>query len=346
MAGPWITQRTLAEKLGCHVTTVSLALRNHESLPLATREKIQRLAREMGYSPDPALSSLIAYRRAIKPLRSGAVIGYLTSWNQEFGWRESFCDVAFFTGAQSRATELGYKFEHFWLRAPGLSAKRWNRIFQTRDLAGLILAPRSTGRWHLRLNWKEFCAVKIDPSMFWPPLHCVTNNQMEAMRLAVRQAFRHGYRRIGVAMRASHNERVNRYWSASFFDEQARRPNLVNIPICLPRQWQEKTVLQWVRKHKPDVILTTHLKVEGWLKNAGYRIPEDIGFIDLDRCNENPAGRAGINQQHSQVGATAVDILISQIQSNRRGLPLTAQVILMGNSWVNGNTIRPLPKRG
>ncbi|HEX4086012.1 MAG TPA: LacI family DNA-binding transcriptional regulator [Chthoniobacteraceae bacterium] len=339
MPGRWITQRDIAEKIGVHVTTVSLALRNHPSISAATRGKIQELARNLGYSPNPALSSLIAYRRAVKPIRSESVIGFLTPYESERAFRQCLCDVEFFSGAQKRAQELGYKLDCFWLRQPGLTARRWNTILQTRNLAGLIVGPLPTGRGHLRLDWGRFSAVKIDPNIFWPPLHCITNNQLEAMRLAMRTAFHHGYRRIGVAMRHSHNERVNRYWSASYLDEQSRQPKCIPIPMCLPRDWGEKVFLDWVSACQPDVVLSTHVKVQGWLTKAGYRVPEDIGFIDLD-CFDHSGIRAGINQQHRQVGSTAVDTLISLIHNNEKGLPETPRTILLGNCWVEGKTIR------
>jgi LacI family transcriptional regulator len=345
MISKWVTQRDIAQKASVHITTVSLALRNHPSIPPVTRDKIQKLAQELGYCPNPGLSSLIAYRRAIKPIRTDSVIGYLTSWKTADEWKSDFCYVDFYESAKKRALELGYKFEHFWLRAPGLTSKRWNRIFQTRNLAGLILAPLPLGRGHLRLDWTGFCAVKIDPSLVWPPLHCITNNQLEAMRLAIRHAYRHGYRRMGLAMKLSANEHVNRYWSASFLDEQARRPNLAQIPMCMPQQWQESTFIKWVKKHKPDVVLSFHLKIEGWLKNAGLQIPKDIGFIDLD-CSDLSGKRAGINQQHKEVGTTAIDTLVTLMQNNEKGLPATPRTILMGNSWIEGKTIRTLdPKK-
>ena len=54
--------KDIAIKAGVHVTTVSLALRNHQRIPEATRKRIRELAKKMGYQPDPLLRSLTAYR--------------------------------------------------------------------------------------------------------------------------------------------------------------------------------------------------------------------------------------------------------------------------------------------
>ena len=57
-----VTLADIAVRAEVHVTTVSLALRNHPRLPAQTRERIQELAKKMGYVPDPFLRALVAYR--------------------------------------------------------------------------------------------------------------------------------------------------------------------------------------------------------------------------------------------------------------------------------------------
>jgi len=47
------TVRLIAETCGYSRSSVSLALRGDPRLPEATREKILRVARELGYRPNP-----------------------------------------------------------------------------------------------------------------------------------------------------------------------------------------------------------------------------------------------------------------------------------------------------
>ena len=49
-----ITQKELAALAGVHPSTVSLALAGDPRLPPPTRERLQRLAREHRYAPNPA----------------------------------------------------------------------------------------------------------------------------------------------------------------------------------------------------------------------------------------------------------------------------------------------------
>ena len=62
MNKPRVLMKDVAKEAGVHQTTVSLALRNHPSLPKSTRDRIQELAHSMGYRPDPAISAIAAQR--------------------------------------------------------------------------------------------------------------------------------------------------------------------------------------------------------------------------------------------------------------------------------------------
>lgn len=55
---PRIRMLDVARKAGVDKSTVSLALSGSPKLPEATRSRIQRIAEELGYTPDPGLARL------------------------------------------------------------------------------------------------------------------------------------------------------------------------------------------------------------------------------------------------------------------------------------------------
>ena len=61
--------KDIARVANVHQTTVSLALNNDPRITVATKDKIQRIAKEMGYVPDPTLRSLVSYRRTTRKPR-------------------------------------------------------------------------------------------------------------------------------------------------------------------------------------------------------------------------------------------------------------------------------------
>jgi LacI family transcriptional regulator len=339
---PRVTMRDIAKRAEVHVTTVSLALRNHPNLSLATRQRIQKLAQSMEYRPDPMLSALWAYRKLAKPVRHPLTLGYVTATPKGKGMKIYEAHQKIHQGAKEHAEKLGYEFQEYWLHEPGMTTKRWNKILTTRNLSGLIFVHSGIARSHIRLDWDRFCAVRIDPPLVWPRLHSIGNNQYRCMQIAVREARRHGYRKIGLAMNQWLNEHVDLLWSAGFLAEQHRHLFGKQIPMLISREWNQKIFTKWFLRHRPDVIVSQHIEILGWLKELGLKVPQDIGFIDLD-CMDLTGARAGIHQHHDRVGAVAVEVLARMSQQNERGIPTVPQTILIDGSWVEGSTIRKAP---
>src|SRR4051812_43686224 len=109
MPFPRITMKDVARKMGVHVSTVSLALRNSAELPVATRERVQAVARELGYQADPMLSALTAYRSGCAPLRFQATVAMIYDFQSGAELdAASASNRNFFTGAARKGEELGY----------------------------------------------------------------------------------------------------------------------------------------------------------------------------------------------------------------------------------------------
>ncbi len=76
----------------------------------------------------------------------------------------------------------------------------------------------------------------------------------------------------------------------------------------------------WLRREKPDAILTLYHVVQRWLENAGLRAPRDIALIQMERRRSD---WAGMNQHNDLIGAAAVEMLIGMIHHDQaaRRLP-------------------------
>ena len=340
-----ITQRDIARHLGVHVTTVSMALRHHASLPPRTWRRVEDAARRLHYVPDPALAALMSYRRGASPRQAKQTLAYLTCWPQRDEWKPRYSHRLLYEGAQARAAELGYGLTHEWLHELGRKESSRSRVLKTRNYAGILVAPLPSGRGHLRpargarLDWDAFCAVKLDCGLVWPALTCVGNNQLQMMRLAIRRTRHLGYRRIGFAGRIVNNERVDRLWSAAYLDEIERSGDLERIPMLLTEDWNASTLAQWVRRHRVDAVLCGDQRTADWLEAEGLDVPDRVGWVNLD-CPHVSGIQAGIHQHHEEVGSVAVDALDSLIRTNDRGLPKVARTTLVEGVWIDGATIR------
>lgn len=130
----------VAKRAGVHVTTVSLAMRNHPRLPESTRRRIRELADRMNYRPDPLLRALVSYRGNVIERRNIPTLAYVTNWKTRWGWKNATGHPDFYSGATKMAERLGYKIEHFWKQEPGFTEGRLSRMLFSRGINGIIIA--------------------------------------------------------------------------------------------------------------------------------------------------------------------------------------------------------------
>ena len=335
-----VTVREIAKRAGVSPMTVSRALRNANVAP-ETRDKVEKVASELGYRPHPLVSTLMAHRRAINPVRLHLCLAYVTNFAKRDGWKHLKMYQEFFEGAAESADRHGYKLEEFWLREPGMTSERLCEIFHYRKIHGVIVAPTPVAIGHVRLNWDQFSAVTLTYTMARPALHRAVNHQFRSMRIAVRQLRKLGYRRMGLAMPASLDRRVDNQWLASFLIEQRRFETKEQVPLCVVEDvdWNESTFISWFKKHEPDVVISQQPKILDWLKNVGCRVPDDVGFAHLN-CPDKTGEFAGIYQNGPLIGRAAVDFLIGMLQRNERGIPEIPYTMLIDGTWVPGATVR------
>jgi DNA-binding LacI/PurR family transcriptional regulator len=339
-----VSQRDLARMAGVSPMTVSLALRGHPSISAETTQRIVRLAEEQKYRPDPVLSVLNAYRIKQTPSRFQGTIFWLTAFPTRSGWRDMIQTVGYFNGALERARQLGYHLEEFWLAEPGLSERRATQILMTRGVRGIVVAPLPKAHSKLKLDWSQFCAVALGYSLNSPHLHVVMNHQFRNMKQAVQQLDRLGYKRIGLAIPSSHDERVDHNYLGGFLvglhdtGEQEVHPS----PL-LARQFDQKAFVSWFQRYNPDAVVvaaSTAYKVIGWLKDLGLHIPRDVGLA----VASVPFGDkliSGIDEDVPRIGAQTVDAVVGMIHRNEQGIPSHPVSYLIEGVWTNGQTVRP-----
>jgi LacI family transcriptional regulator len=256
------------------------------------------------------------------------------------GWKSLKINRDFFSGAAASADRHGYKQEEFWLREPKMTAKRLSTILYSRNVSGFIIAPLPVALGHIRLDWDKFSAVALGYSLAGPQLHRAVNHQFRSMRLAMRRFRKLGYRRVGLALRASIDERVDHHWVGSFLVEQRRRPAQDQVPLLVvpDREWREESFRTWFKACRPAVIISQHEEILDWLQKMSVCVPEEVGFVHLN-CPDESGRFAGIYQKAPTVGAVAVDFLVGMIHRNERGIPSLPHSILVEGTWHDGDTL-------
>lgn len=349
-----ITLADIAQRAGVHTTTVSRAMRNHPALPVATRTRLQNLARDMGYVPDPALAALMAYRRqaAVKP--RGYSLAYVTNWFSAKGWMEMPAHQQFHEGAAAKSAALGYQLEHFWLGERDMTPGRLSAILFHRGVSGIILAShRFRPEEELNFDWQRFAAVKIDYHPVHPAIDSVSNDQRAIVQLAVHKTLAAGYRRIGFVLADKFDCGASYAWSAGFLAEQIRMREKDRVPLLrfdtsdtIPgpltsvQPIHPDVFLRWFRRHQPEVIIGYGPHLRPTLAELDLESPRDVGFVELF-LEADDGSTAGVRENCRRVGEVAVDVLVSQIHQNRTGIPPVPTSTLVEGTWVDGASLPP-----
>ncbi len=330
------TTRQLAVLAGVSRTTVSLALRNHPSIPPATRGRIQQLAQIHGYRSDPLLATLMTRLRSTRMNRSVEKLAYLTSWNTALEWQKFSNERNWYEGACRRASVLGYDVEHFWSREPGMKQIRLSKILFTRGIRGVIIAPLLRPRGHLSLDWQHLAVAAISLTLYKPDVHRVSHSHHSGIIMALRSLKHRGYKRIGLANLINQDERVGHGWLAAYLLNSYYIPPRQQIPPLMVADWKIQEFKEWLEKYSPEVVISNTDEPYRLLQQLGYRVPEDIGYANLDVNENNPF--SGIDQMHQEIGAGAVDLVARQLQSSDFGLPNRAQTVNIDGVWRDGAT--------
>jgi LacI family transcriptional regulator len=122
-----VTMQDVANAAGVHRTTISLAFRQHPSLPVETRKRLLALAEEMGYRPNPLVSALMTELRGKRSEKQHEIIAYVTTYPADNPWRRYPSLREMFAGAQARAAKLGFAAQEFDLGAADMDGRlfRW-----------------------------------------------------------------------------------------------------------------------------------------------------------------------------------------------------------------------------
>ncbi|MBI5693171.1 MAG: LacI family DNA-binding transcriptional regulator [Verrucomicrobia bacterium] len=341
---PRVTQRDLARLARVSHTTVSLALRDHPSIPAATRDRIHALARRHHYRPDPMLSALNAYRVNRRPSRFQGTLAWLTSFETRAAWRGMIQAEGYFLGAREQAERLGYQLDEFWIGDPTLSARRATEVLRSRGVRGLIVAPLPVAHGRLALAWEYFSAVALGYSLADPQLHVVMNHQFRNMRHLVHHLHRLGYRRIGFAMPATTDERVDHNYLGGFWVAQQELPtDRARLERLLAPAFSADVFLTWNRRVRPDAVVTSASRahdVIAWLEADGRRVPRDVG-VAVASIPFGDRTVSGMDENVRAVGAMAVDTVVGMIHRNETGVPATPWRILAEGTWFQGRTVIP-----
>ena len=191
----------------------------------------------------------------------------------------------------------------------------------------------------LRMRWEQFVTVAMSDTLAQPVLNRVIHDHYASILLAMDSLTRRGYQRIGFCMTEDMDLRVNQRWQAGFRVYRANHP-IARIEPLILKSLDPDNIQQWINDEHLDAIIGASLELPLLLKDLGLQVGRDIAYADLDLNpgNDGHKGISGIDQNSKMLGIAAIDLLISGIHRNQRGIPKIPLTVQVEGVWKSGKS--------
>lgn len=319
-----VTIRMLAEKLQLSTATISKALNNSHEISEETRKRVQELAKELNYVPNPYASSL--RKKSSKTI--AVVIPEIA---------DSFFAEAI-NGIEAIAKEKGYHVLIYLTHENSAQEQAILNDFQSGRVDGILIsvtmetAASALGIAHLS---KDLPIVFFDRVCEELPTARVTTNDKESAYLATRHLIERGCKNIGL-LAASQELSIIRQ-RISGYEKAIKEAGLTISPDAVSyytndtsRNYQK--VRDTLKQHTFDGVIATTEKLATAVYEAcetlGIRMPETlkvIGFSNLSTARFLQPSLTTVSQPAFEMGKTAATLLFKALKNTH--FPLAHQQV-------------------
>lgn len=326
--------RDVAKAAAVSIMTVSLALRNHPKISAATRERVQRLAREIGYRPDPEITRLMTrlHVRKSAGLAPMAIVDVSSSRSAE----KSDYSVHVREGAVRRARELGYSEACFHRMDYDGDLRRLLSVIRHRGIEGVLLLPPVT-------------PVELDPFLDWSGLsviaatyavtpwrfHLVVPNHFIDMCTLLALLEAHGFTRIGAVLQDNFEARTHHQLTGAFA-LHGHRGRILRVPD--PQNLRPSIIASWLKEAQPDVLIcpfSAQLRAALPKRSPRNRpLPEIVSLRSDDAST-----RFYWDELPADIGSHAASLLAGMMTHHETGLPASPRTSMIHGRFVDRATM-------
>ncbi|MEO0508424.1 MAG: LacI family DNA-binding transcriptional regulator [Verrucomicrobiota bacterium] len=331
----------IAQRLGVSPSTVSRALSGSTRISESRRKEILEMVEQLGYRPNPMVSALMKNRLKRSEDVEIGTIALITDYASEGGWQTKDVCRWEYEGLMARAGEMGFKVEEFALSDYGDDPLKLEKVLHVRGIKGVLLGFSRNPQRKLDLPTDHFAVAGLSAYFRKSAVDRSNFHGLFNVRLALDKMRSYGYKKIGLVV-PEFNNRISGYlWSGGMLDWQRRLPISNQCAPFIPESSSSFDHFSyWLKKEAPDALLVYKLPVEEWLSQMSMKAPADIGIAYLFRTAKEMDCAAGIDGNLKQVGATALDLVITNLNTNQLGSPKTPKEVLVQGYWKDGPTIK------
>jgi len=322
-----LTTHDLARLLRCSQSTVSRALRNSPSISKAQRERIQREAERLGYRPDPVVAAFTSRVRGYRRSPGLGAIACLRVAGVQAGWLSPIME-----GIRGAAERLGYGLETLEYEELGGTPQALERVMRARGIQGLIILPVPWGFTLESMNFEVLAVSQLGPSLHAPSFDIASTNYFLNAQSAYRGLMQMGHVRIGYASQRFLEERLDYQWWGGYAIMADLHGPPQRIPGYCPIEPGPAGFRAWVKRYRITAFMGpgSDWLLRGW-KRGGAEIAPPV-FASVVGTRQGVG--QGIDERNELAGASAVQLVVSRINTNRYGIPEVTTHVQTAGVWV------------
>jgi len=335
---------TIAQKAGVHKMTVSRAINGHPRVSPETRERILRIAKELGYQKNKLVSNVMSKVALSHHSAHSVPLVFLSDAGSAQEEQENPTLQRLIHAATARAEHHGFRLEVMRYRDGRFNHGRLNQILETRGIEGVLVNVGHVNPLELRLNWERLAVVASGAGF---PEHAKFNRVQSdiyaMMKTAIEQLQSRGYQRIGLILNADGYPDYHDISKSVYllYQDSVSRSRRLNI---LERGWnlREAEFKTWIDRERPDGIISYQENPLKWLKGMGVDVPGKVGFAMVTLSREAMVRKvSGIHFDKGLLARNGVDILLKLLLSSNYGIQDNPFRQLIPGVWCEGSTLRP-----
>jgi LacI family transcriptional regulator len=340
-AKPGPDLRSIAKKAGVHYSTVSLALRKHPSIPVTTRQRILKIARNMGYRPNPLVSTLMTQVQASRKISYTGNIAFF--FNSRSLMERHIHLQNEHNIVRERAEELGFNLELFFLEDYQDHGQKLFKTLKNRGIHAIITELFFPCPLLKKFEWNTFACASlgqshsgeiVDPDKSlhipeWVPT--VSANYFSNISLLFRHIKKSPYRKPALAMRRFVDELTEHQYAAAFSylcqKEGMGTPQNIYIGDETDSDFEP-----WLQGLDFDLLVSHEDSYYQKVLSSGYQ----ADFITFDWKG---GAESGIHIHRERIAAKVVDLVVAQLHRNERGKPPVPYNVLIDGTWHQGKRV-------
>ncbi|MFC1975973.1 LacI family DNA-binding transcriptional regulator [Chloroflexota bacterium] len=303
-----ITIKDIAKTAGVSHTTVSRALKDNPAISPETRERIQKLAREMGYTPSAVAQSLLAQRT----YTVGMVVTTIA---------DPFV-VQVVEGVESVAQQAGYSvFLCTSHDDPDREIDVVETLHRRRVDVIIVTSSRVGSLYTERLGQIRVPIVLINNQSEGQYLYSVAVDDVQGAQLAVEHLLALGHRRIGYAgtVRRPRSSRRRLAGYQKALEQAGVTPDSTLIPPPVAKNDIERgaeTLEHLLATDATAVFCYNDLIAIGMLeacRRRGISVPQQlsvVGFDDIEPAMYVSPALTTVNQPRLRLGQQAMNMAL------------------------------------